>query len=291
VSAGGTSALTYQWYEVTLDVGPNPGFDAATYKRGAHPPDASTLIAGATAATYNAPASSVRKAYWVRVVPVTNTNACGSADSDIAVVVPRPATPTNVAAIATGASVTITWSASASTEQYEVQRKVAGQAWAVAGTVGSSTFTFNETPAAPGGMVVYRIRALAGAAYLPPGNPAASNPSANDFANLNASTYEGLATPPSYTAIKAQHLIELRQAVNALCDAIGAPQEFQASDLLLSSLQGIPAQATHFTSLMTKINNLRTNPLGMAAASFTSAPTVGGDVHRSDLQDLRNALQ
>lgn len=74
VTASGTFALSYQWYEV------NAGFDLATYSYGAH---SSTPIAGATSSTYVAPASGTVKGYWVRV-----TNAGGSADSNIAVVTP-----------------------------------------------------------------------------------------------------------------------------------------------------------------------------------------------------------
>jgi hypothetical protein len=74
VTASGTSALSYQWYQV------NAGFDLATYNYGAH---SSTPIGGATASTFAAPASQITKAYWVRV-----TNAGGSADSNIAVITP-----------------------------------------------------------------------------------------------------------------------------------------------------------------------------------------------------------
>jgi len=288
VTANGTSTVFYQWYEVVLADGGNPGFDIATYKRGAHPPQASTLIAGATLSSYNAEASSSLRAYWVRV-----TNSCGSADSDIAVVVPRPGAPSNLSVNPTGASVTVTWSAGSGVEQYQVERKVADQVWTTAGTVGSNTFSFVETPTAPGGMVVYRVRATAGSLYLPPQALAQSDPSNNDFANLNAAAYEALATPPSYTTIKAQHLIELRQAVNNLCDAVGAPREYLASeDLLLSSLQGAPVQAAHFTSLMAKANSIRTNSLlAVGAASFTQTPDVDVPVAGSHLQNLRDALK
>jgi len=287
VSAGGTSALSYQWYEVIVDDGANPGFDIATYKRGAHPPNSSTLIPGATSATYNAPAASVRKAYWARV-----TNQYGSADSDIAVVVPRPGAPSNAVATATGTNVAITWSAGSGAEQYQIERKVAGQPWITAAVVSGSTFSFADAPVVPGGMVVYRVRALAGSAYLPPQSLSASNPSNNDIANLNTGTYEVIETPPSYTSIKAQHIIELRQAVNALCDAAGVTPEYAPADLQVSSLQSNIVQAVHFTSLMAKINNIRTNPLiAMAAASFVSAPAIGNVVYRADLHDLRDALR
>lgn len=272
VTASGTSTVSYQWYEV------NAGFDFATYKNGAH---SSVPIAGATSNTFNAPASAVARAYWVRV-----TNSCGSADSDIAVVVPKPGPASNVNAVAAGTSVTVTWSAGSGAEKYLIQRKVAGQPWTEAGQVNAPTLSFTETPLATGGMVVYRVVSAAGAAYLPPESLALSLPSNNDFANVNS--YEVITI--EVTPIKAQHQIELRQAVNALCDAIGAPPEYQPGDLQLSSLLGKVVEDEDFTSLLTRINNAR-GFAGVGPASFTETPVAGMPVKRDHLQNLRDALR
>lgn len=278
VGASGTSTVTYQWFETNSD------FDFATYHNGAH---SSMPIAGATSATFNAPQSGVPKAYWVRA-----TNSCGSADSDIAVVVPRPSAPMGVSAVANGSTVTVTWSAAAGAEKYLIQRKVSGQPWTQAGEVGAGTLMFTETPAAPGGMVVYQVISEAGAAYLPAGNLATSSPSNNDFASLNTATYEPLGTYPNFMTIKAQHLIELRQAVNNLCDAIATPREYQDADLQLSALQSLTVYASDFTSLMTHINNVRTNvALAVGASGFAEAPAAGVIIKAQHVQDLRDALQ
>ena len=274
MAAGGTSSVSYQWYEV------NAGFDLATYKNGAH---SSSAIAGATAATYNAPASTQVKAYWARA-----TSSCGTADTDIAVVVPRPASPSNVFAIATGNSVTVTWLAGAGAEQYLIERKISGQPWTQADTVHASSLSFTETLFAPGGMVVYRVTSVAGAAYLPATNLAKSAPSNNDIANLN--TYETIVAGSTF--FKTQHLIELRQAVNALCNAVGAPPEYSAAELQLSSLQNVKVNHAHFTSLLTHINNIRTNPLiGLGAASFTETPAPNGAIKGTQVGQLRAALR
>jgi hypothetical protein len=141
-------------------------------------------------------------------------------------------------------------------------------------------------------MVIYRVRATAGSVYLPPQSLAVSDPSNNDFANLNAASYENLAAPPGSTTIKAQHLIELRQAVNGLCDAAGVAQEFSSGEVLLSSLQGNLIQASDFTSLMAKANNIRTNSsLALPVSSFTTPPAAGALVSAASLLDLREALK
>lgn len=272
-------AFTYQWYEV------NAAFDFATYWSGAY---SSTQIAGATASMYAAPASSVVKAYWVRV-----SNGCSTADSDIAVIVPRPpGAPANVQSSVAGGDVTVTWTSGSGAEKYEVQRKIAGQPWTRAGLVPNGMFTFTETPVAPGGMVVYRVLSVSGEAYLPTTNLASSAPSNNDFVNLGASAYEVIAQPPSYTFVKARHLIELRQAVNALADAIGVPLPFTAAQTELSSLQAQPVKAVDFTTLMEKANSVRTNALlDVGAAAFTQAPAMGGSIKRTHIEELRGALR
>ncbi len=279
VQATFSSSVTYQWYTVNSD------FDLATFtnKRGAF---SSTPIAATNSNTDQAPSSSTATGYWVRV-----SNGCGSGDSDIAVVVPRPAAPSNLIATGNGANVTITWSSGTGAEKYRVERKVAGQGWTSAGVVTAPTLSFVDTPSASGGMVVYRVFSLAGVAYLPDGSLAESvAPSNADLANVN--TYEALAVPPAYTTIKGQHIVELRQAVNALCDAVGAPDEYQAADLVLASILDKVIEAADFTSLMTKINSIRTNQLiGAGAAAFTETPGIGLTVKGQHLQDLRNALQ
>jgi len=51
----------------------------------------------------------------------------------------------------------VSWSAGSGAEQYEIQRKIAGRAWTVAGQVNATTLNFTGTPSAPGGMVLNRV--------------------------------------------------------------------------------------------------------------------------------------
>jgi hypothetical protein len=266
VVASGTAAVSYQWYEV------NAGFDYMTYPRGAH---SSTLIAGATGSTYSAAASGVPRAYWVRV-----NNAWGSADSDIAAVVPGLQAPTGLETVL-GANdgVTLTWTAGTG-DDYEVQRKIAGQAWTTAGIVAINATTFSETVVAPGGIAVYRVRARKAPAV------ASSN---NAFVNLLSTAYEPRATLPARTTIKAQHLIELRRAVNALCAAVDEPPEYGASALTLSALQGQVVKGSDFMDLMTHINNVRGLPVLALSLGTLAAPS--GVITWNVLQALRDMVQ
>lgn len=276
-TATGTG-LTYQWFKV------NSEFDL-TKKRGAAD---STPIAGATSSTFTVtPTPSTSTGYWVRVT------GCGAADSDIAVVVPRPGAPSNLVATASGTSVSLSWSAGSGAEKYQIERKVAGQAWTTAGTVDASVLTFVDTPSATGGMVIYRVLSAKGVSYLPANNLALSSPSNNDIANVNSHTYENLAVAPAFTTFKAQMLIELRQAANALATAAGiSTMPFTSTETQLSSLQGLTIQNEYLTDLMTKINSVRTNSLiGISAATWSNQPDNNEIITRTFVEQLRNALQ
>jgi hypothetical protein len=75
-------------------------------------------------------------------------------------------------------------------------------------------------------------------------------------------------------------------------DAVGAAREYLASEVLVSALHGHVVAAADFTSLMTHINNIRTNALiGMSGAAFTQTPGNGGTVTGLGLQGLRDALK
>lgn len=262
VTAGGTAALHYQWYRV------NDGFDFLNYRRGAQ---SSTLLAGETGSTYNAPQDTASRAYWVRVY-----NEWGSADSDIAVVVPGLTAPTNlVATPGVNDLVTLTWTPGAGATEHDVQWKVAGHPWRTIATVTNGTTSATHTPTGP--MVIYRVRALKA--------PAAAT-SNNDIVNL--SVYE----PVGSTPIQARHIIELRQATNDLCAALEIGPVFGPGELLAAALQGTSVRATDFTTLMHRINSVRTHALlGLAPASFTSTPTSGGLIRGADVLSMRAALQ
>jgi hypothetical protein len=132
------------------------------------------------------------------------------------------------------------------------------------------------------------VLSVAGTAYLQDGSyaTAAGN---NDIANVSSIGYEALIS--GTTTLKAQHLIELQQAVNALCDAVGVSREYPQ----LSALQGHAVAASDFdsaTGLMKHINNIRQNgAIGMPAATFGVPPTPGATITAANLQSLRDALR
>jgi hypothetical protein len=261
----------------------NGDFDLATYKRGAF---SSTQVNAATAATYNAPqpTGSTPIGYWVRL-----SNGCSSVDSDIAVIVPRPVAPTNVYVSVSGNSVTVAWN-TLTGFAYRVERKVAGAAWTTAqGQTSSGSFT--ESPATPNGIAVYRVRALAGMAYLASNNLAVSDIVDNYhgvIANILNAGYEPLEV--RVTKIKAAHVTQIRAAENALCAAIELPPPYTPPELDPNAIFHTPVNATHITSLMQYINSTRTL-MGLQPVSFDTPVASHAVIKRDHIMSLRNALQ
>lgn len=277
VTATGTGLL-YQWYEV------NSSFDYATYKRGADHTLSAAPVSGTTS-TFNAENNGVRRAYFARI-----TNPSGSADTDIAVVVPPPSgAPTNATATATTTSVLVQWAAGTGAERYELQRKTNEQDWARVGTLlSTATLSATDVPSAPDGPVAYRVRSVAGLAYLPDDKLAASA-SNIDISNVRSYLYEALPVPPPYVTIKAQHFAELRLAVNALHRILNVPPPYTSAETQASALLGQAVTAQHLITLMERIDAARLQ-LGMAMA-FSNPPTLSGIIQRTLLLSLRAAFE
>lgn len=175
-----------------------------------------------------------------------------------------PAAPTNVVATATSTSaVTVTWSAVAGADHYEVWRSVDNGAYAlIASPAGTS---HDDTGRTANKTYLYRVRAVAGAA--------------SPFSNTDAATTIVFTDDPP-VIVKAVHLTELRTAVNAMRASAGlAPL---AADPTIGA--GQVARASHITALRTGVTEART-AIGMPSSSFTDATlTTIKAVHVTELR-------
>ena len=269
VTASAGTPVTYQWFQV------NSGFDLSK-PRGAA---SSTPLAGTGSSMTVTPSQPT--GYWVRV-----TSDCSSAESDIAVVTPSVPAPTSLAAVANGPTVTVTWNAVAGAARYFIERKQQGDtAWhaVVDGGVPPSTSISDTPPATAAGFYLYR--AYASYSSTPPSSPQYSNV---DFANTTPFT--GDPATARVTAIKASDVLEARQALNRLCDAVGIARVYVPADLLPSSLHF--AGAGDFNDLRSRINAVR----GNAAVNVTAFPfresLVGGVFIKAiHIEDIRGALK
>ncbi|HEX8618773.1 MAG TPA: hypothetical protein VF911_14410 [Thermoanaerobaculia bacterium] len=191
-----------------------------------------------------------------------------------------PSPPANFTATAASTtSIGLSWSASAGATpntQYEIARATAGSAFVTIQTTALTTFTDTVTA---GNAYVYKVRAI--------DSGGTSQYSTPDVATTFVFTDDPLL--PQGNRIKAVHLAELRQAVNALRAAAGlAPATF--TDPTLSS--AVPIKAAHIQELRTAITQARV-PLGLSNTTFTDAVLTAQTtkVRAVHVAELRNGVK
>lgn len=185
--------------------------------------------------------------------------------------------PANVIATATGPNaVTVSWAPVAGADFYEVARSDGGSFL----TIATRTETnHTDTTVTGGATYLYKVRAVDGvtpSAYSPP-----------DHATTLFFTDEPLT--PGVTPIRAQHIDELRTAVNAVREAADLPA-FSFTDSSIGA--GTSVRAVHMSELRTALaeafETLGTGAIGYADPVISSAITRIRAVH---VQQLRMAVK
>ena len=173
----------------------------------------------------------------------------------------------------TGAtSVSLSWSASSGATQYEVYR------FSSSLTTTAST-SYSDASVSSGATYVYKVRAIDSSSRDSPF-------SAPDAATTIVFTDDPLVT--NTTAIKAVHLMEVRQAVNAMRAAAGlAPASFTDA-----TLTGVPIKAAHVQQLRAALDEARA-ALGLAALVYTDPALVTATttVKAAHVQQLRDGVK
>jgi hypothetical protein len=191
-----------------------------------------------------------------------------------------PIAPTNVVATAsTATQVIITWTTSAGADHYQIERRSnQASAFEPVGTI-MTTF-YPDGGLSPDHTYVYRVRAVNSAGLV-------SDPSDVDVATTVIFEDDPLAG--SVTTIRAQHLIQLRTAVNALRTYAGLPVA-SWTDPTLSNQILIKAQ--HIRELRDKLAEALA-VIGLSAPAYTD-PTLnqGVTVIKTDhVQQIRQRVK
>jgi len=113
----------------------------------------------------------------------------------------------------------------------------------------------------------------------------ASTPGPRDIAYVNALADDPIVA--GSTSIKAVHLVSIRNATNALCDIIGAPPQYQPSEL---SLAGQAVGASHFTTTFDRLNVTRQSA-GLSPITWTVIPQSGNTITGSPVANLRGGIK
>ncbi|HYI12129.1 MAG TPA: hypothetical protein VEK57_23955 [Thermoanaerobaculia bacterium] len=215
-----------------------------------------------------------------RIVTVTDVaTATLTTSAGVTVETAALAAPTGLTATATSPTqVNLAWAASAGATQYDVVRTCTTAAFAPLTTTAATSYP--DTPAPSGATCVYKVRASDGAGGFSPF-------SAPDAATTILFTDDPLTV--QVTKVKAVHLTQLRQAVNAMRATAGLGA-FSFTDPALSS--SIRVKAVHVTELRTALNPARA-ALGLSALTYTDPTVTAGTtrVKAAHVQELRAGVK
>jgi hypothetical protein len=188
---------------------------------------------------------------------------------------PVTAPPSVVATATSSTSVLVTWPAVANATSYEISRSSNGGAFTVAGV---SAFTsFSDTGRTANTTYVYFVRAVATGGGMSPASP-------RDIATTVMFTNDPLNPG---TAVKRQHLTELRTAINAYRAGAGlAPAVFTDPSVGASTL----IKAIHVEELRIAVQAART-AYGLSAPAFTDASLAGKKIKAVHFTELRAVVK
>ncbi len=188
--------------------------------------------------------------------------------------------PSNLVATATSTTqVSLTWTASTggTVDHYRVERSQSSGAPFIPLQASPAGTNFTDTTATSGVAYLYRVCAVDAAGNL----SAYSN---TDLATAITFTDDPLTS--GVTVIKAQHLMELRQAVNA----VRATANLTAAGWTDIAPQGIAIKAVHLQELRTNLDQALST-LGMTTPPYTDPNLVGVGVKKIHVEELRQRVK
>jgi len=186
--------------------------------------------------------------------------------------------PLNVAAnTVSAARVTITWNSSATAHHYVIERATQMGSYTPLNTNVTGT-TYNDDTVSDLNAYLYRVRSADSGGNL----SAASN---IDLATAITFEDDPFPDPPTLTLIRAQHVRQLRQAVNAvrhvtltLGDAVW--------DQPSATLVGAPIKGTDLEELRTALDQALVI-LGLPAGGYTDSTLAGKPIVKLYVNELR----
>ncbi len=190
-----------------------------------------------------------------------------------------PPTPTGMAATAaTTTSINVSWNPSPNATQYEIARQSSPAGYATLITTPATNYL--DTPLAAGATYVYKVKAIDSSSRQ-------SSFSVPDAATTMFFTDDPLTA--TSTVIKAAHVSELRQAVNAMRATAGLGAVSFNDPVLTGS---VLVKAAHFEELRTALSQARA-ALALSVIGYTDATLVPGAtvVRAVHVQELRIGLK
>jgi hypothetical protein len=192
---------------------------------------------------------------------------------------PQPlAAPVNlIADTLSGSQINITWTASPGADHYQIERtQNITQAYSVISSNVAAT-SFTDTDVTSVSAYLYRVRAVGSS-----GNP-------SSYSNVDLATAITFADDPltiGSTLIKAQHVSQLRQAVNA----VRAVANLGAVSWTDNTLSGITIKAIHIQEIRTKLDEAL-SALGLSAGQYTDSSLSGTAIKKVHIDEIRQRVK
>lgn len=174
--------------------------------------------------------------------------------------------------------VNISWTASPGADHYEVERSTNVASSYVPVNLNVTTTTFTDTTVTSVTAYLYRVRAMNSAG--------SASPYSNvDLATAIAFTDNSIGT--GSTPIKAEHLTQLRQAVNAVRAVTTNLNQVSWAESIVPGVTTV--KASHIQELRTKLDEAR-NALGLSACAYTDASS-GQLIQKVHIDQLRQCVK
>ena len=176
-----------------------------------------------------------------------------------------------------GTQVDLTWAAAPNAHHYQVERapNLGGTFTVVNSNV--TTTTYSDTTVTAVNAYLYRVRSADSVGNL-------SAPGNLDVAT--AITFTDNPLTAGTTLIKAQHVTDLRQAVNA----VRATANLSASTWTDPTLTNVTIKAVHVQELRTSLDAALT-ALGIATSSYTDPSLSGVAVKKLHIDEVRQRVK
>ena len=146
----------------------------------------------------------------------------------------------------------------------------------------NASASVSDSPTVPTGVVLYRVIATQGVNSSPASNI--------DVACTKSFTDDPILIASPFTLVKAKHLVEIRQAVNALRELAGASAIYAGNDLNETYIRTLFIDDFDFTTLMTNLNAARA-AAGLPSTSFLITPAAGAFIRNTQMSNLRAGIK
>ena len=197
---------------------------------------------------------------------------------------PNPlAPPLNVvAATFSQARIDVTWNASPNAHHYQVERaSVSGEAnFAVINSNVVGT-TYPDTTVTSINAYLYRVRAADAAGNLSP-------PSSIDVATAITFEDDPFAAPPTLTPVRAQHVLQLRQAINAVRHTVPSMQDYSWTQPITAGSTLI--KANDIEEMRTALDQAL-NALNLTAGGYTNSSLTNVLIQKIHITQLRDRVK